>query len=453
MQVSIETTSGLERRMTIGVPAKQVESEVEERLATTAKQVRLNGFRPGKVPLRVVRQRFGAGVRQEVLADLMGRCFRDAVEQEKLQPAGRPVIEPKQLEEGQDVEFVAIFEVFPEIELGDYSQIVVEKPVAEVTSEDVDRMIEVFRKQRGTWETVERAAQEGDQVTIDFVGTRDGEAFEGGSGEDQELVLGSGRMIPGFEDGLIGSKAGDEKVLSLTFPEDYHSEELKGAAVEFRVTVKEVKEQRLAELDDTFFAAFGVQEGGETAFRQEVQQNMERELKNATRSKVKNQIMDGLLATHPELQVPRALISEEVEALRSQAVQQFGGLPQDFDIRELLPDTLFEERAERRVKIGLIMNALVTEKKISASAEQTRAAVEEQASTYEDPQEVINWFYANPQQLQAVESLVIEDLVVDQLLSEAQVSDKPCSYEQALAPEEPAAEDAEEEEDQEVQAD
>lgn len=441
MQVSIETTSGLERRMTIGVPATQVESEVDSRLQRAAKQARINGFRPGKVPMKVVRQRFGAGVRQEVLGEVMSQSFYEAVQKENLKPAGRPSIEPKQLDEGRDVEFVATFEVFPEIELKDYSTIEVRKPVAEVTAQDVEKMIDVFRKQRGSWEAVERAAADGDQVNIDFVGTRDGEAFEGGSAEGSDLVLGSGRMIPGFEDGLVGLSAGEEKTLSLSFPEDYHNEDLRGAAVEFKVKVNTVQEQRPAALDDVFFAAYGVTEGGEEAFRQEVQQNMQRELKNATKNKVKNQIMDGLLAAHPGLQVPRALVSEEIGALRSQAVQQFGGLPKDFDVSQLLPDDMFQERAERRVKLGLVLQTLVSERQIKADAERVRATVEDLASTYEEPQEVVNWYYSNPQQLQSVEALVVEDLVVEHLLEQARVTDTPCSYEEALAAE--PAQDAE----------
>jgi trigger factor len=260
MQVSIETTSGLERRLTVGVPAERIESEVDSRLQKAAGNVRLPGFRPGKVPMKVMRQRFGAGVRQEVLGEVMSQTFQEAVMQEKLRPAGQPSIEPRSLEAGKDLEYVATFEVFPDVEVVEIRDFEVEKPVAEVTEEDVDGIIEVFRKQQGAWEPVERAAQQGDKVTLDYSGTRDGEPFEGGSAEGTDLELGSGRMIPGFEDGIAGMKASDEKTLQLTFPEDYHNEDLKGAAVAFEVKVSEVRELVPAELDEELFAKYGVQE-------------------------------------------------------------------------------------------------------------------------------------------------------------------------------------------------
>ncbi|MDP4651697.1 MAG: trigger factor, partial [Haliea sp.] len=241
MQVSIETTSGLERRLTVGVPAARVDSEVDSRLQKAAQNVRLPGFRPGKVPMKVMRQRYGAGVRQEVLGEVMSRSFQEAVVQEKLRPAGQPSIEPRSLEPGRDLEYVATFEVFPEVEVVAMSGFAVSRPVAEVTDADVDNIIEVFRKQQGTRNVVERPAATGDIANIDYAGTRDGEAFEGGSAEGTDLELGSGRMIPGFEDGVVGLAAGDEKTLELTFPEDYHNEELRGAAVQFAVTVNEVK--------------------------------------------------------------------------------------------------------------------------------------------------------------------------------------------------------------------
>lgn len=433
MQVSIETTSGLERRLIIGVPAERVENEVKSRLQKAAGTVRIDGFRKGKVPMKVLKQRFGAGVRQEVIGEVMSQSFYEAITQEKLKPAGQPTIEPKNMAEGSDLEYIATFEVFPEIELKDTSVLTIEKPVAEVTDADVDTMIETFRKQQGSWEVVERAAADGDQVTIDYVGTKDGEPFAGGSANDQKLVLGSGRMIPGFEDGLVGVSAGDEKVLSLTFPEDYHSEDLKGAAVEFKVQVKEVAEQKLAELNEEFFAKYGVKEGGEEAFRKEVRSNMERELKNASKAKVKNQVMDSLLSLHEELQVPKALIDQEIEALRNQMLQQFGGAAMKLDVKTLLPDDMFSEQAGRRVRLGLLLNELITKNDVKADADKVRAAIEEMASTYEDPQEVINYYYGNQQMLQQVEAMVLEETVVEKLLENATVSDKSSTYQEVLA--------------------
>ncbi|MAN51983.1 MULTISPECIES: trigger factor [Marinimicrobium] len=427
MQVSIETTSGLERRLTVGVPAAEVDSEVQKRLQQAAKNIRINGFRKGKVPMKVVKQRYGDGVRQEVLGDVINRSFYEAVRKEDVKPAGQPSIEPKQFEEGKDLEYVATFEVYPSVELGDFSKIEVTRYKADVTAEDVDNMIDVLREHQASWKEVDRAAQDGDQVNIDFVGTRDGEAFEGGSAEGQNLVLGSGSMIPGFEDGLVGLKAGDEKTLELTFPEDYQAEELRGAAVEFKVTVNSVSEKELPELDKDFYAKFGVEKGGKPQFRKEVKANMARELKNAIKAKTKNQVMDALLETHkPDL--PKALVSSEIETLRQQMMQRFGGQQQNFDVKSLLPDTMFQEDAERRVALGLVVGEIVKENQIKVDADRVREMVEELASTYEEPEAVVNYYYENRQLLSSVESAALEDQVVDFILDKAKVTDESSSY-------------------------
>ncbi|WP_116364153.1 trigger factor [Parahaliea mediterranea] len=440
MQVSIETTSKLERRLTVGVPAARVDSEVDSRLQKAAGNVRLPGFRPGKVPMKVMRQRFGAGVRQEVLGEVMSQSFQEAVVQEKLRPAGQPSIEPKNLDAGKDLEYIATFEVFPEIELAEMKDFAVEKPVAEVSDEDVSNIIEVFRKQQGTWEEVERAAAEGDKVNIDYTGTKDGEAFEGGSAEGSDLELGSGRMIPGFEDGIVGMKAGEEKTLSLTFPEDYHSEDLKGAAVEFAVKLNSVTALTPAELNEDLFKLYGVEEGGEAQFRKEVAENMTRELKNAVEGKVKQQVMDAVVAAHEGLEVPKALIAQEVDVLRNQMFQQFGGAAgQNLDLKSLLPDDMFTENAERRVKLGLILSEMISKFELKADADKVRSTIEELASTYQEPEEVVNWYYANPDQLSSVESKVLEDEVVEKLLENAQITEKECSYQEAIGQAQPQA--------------
>lgn len=441
MQVSVETTTGLERRLIVGVPAERIDSAVDSRLQEAAKTVKLNGFRPGKVPMKVVRQRFGQSVRMEVLGEVMNESFQEAIAQQGLKPAGRPNIEPKNLEGGKDIEFVATFEIFPEIELKDYSGIVVKKPVCEITSADVDTMIENLRQQRASWEAVERAAEQGDQVNIDYLGTKDGEAFEGGSAEGSDLELGSGRMIPGFEDGIVGMSAGEEKVLALTFPEDYHSEELKGAAVEFKITVNAVKEKKLPELNDELFKAFGVEEGGEGAFRAEVEKNMSREKKNATENRIKTQIMDGVLEVHSDLQVPKALISQEIDALRNQQMQQFGALAEKLNPKDILPDELFSENAERRVKLGLVLNEIISQEDIKADQAAVKAKVEEMAESYEDKDEVIQWYMSNPQYLQQIEGLVIEEAVVEKLLEKSQLSEETLSYQELMSPPAPAESD------------
>ena len=441
MQVSIETTSGLERRLTVGVPAERVDVEVDVRLKKAAKDVRIPGFRPGKVPMKVMRQRFGPGVRQEVLGEVVSQSFQEAVVQEKLRPAGQPSIEPRNLEAGKDLEYVATFEVFPDVEMIEMKDFAVEKAVAEVKDEDIDNIIDVFRKQQGSWEAVERAAVDGDKVNVDYAGIRDGEAFEGGSAEESELELGSGRMIPGFEDGVVGMQAGEEKTLELSFPEDYHSEELKGAAVEFKIKLNSVLELEPAPLNEELFEKYGVEEGGEEQFRKEVGENMARELKNAVQNKLKQQVMDAILTAHDALEVPKALIDQEIGGMRKQMFQQFGGAGgQDLDLDSLLPDDMFLENAQRRVKLGLVMAEFISKQEMRADPEQVRSTIEEMASTYQDPEEVINYYYSNQEQLSSIESKVLEDMAVEKLLESANITEKQCSYQDAISQEQAEAE-------------
>ena len=439
MRVSVETTSGLERRLTVGVPADRVDTAVDKRLQEAARNVRLPGFRPGKVPMRVMQQRFGAGVRQEVLGEVISQSFQEAVISENLRPAGQPSIEARKMDVGQDVEYTATFEVFPTVEVSTLDDLSVEKPVADVTDADIDDIVEVFRKQQGKLVTAERAAAEGDTVVIDFEGFRDGEAFEGGAGEGTSLELGSGRMIPGFEDGLVGASAGEEKVLKLTFPEDYQNEDLAGADVEFKVQVKEVQELELAPVDAALFAQYGLEEGTEEEFRAEVKQNMERELRNAIEASVKNQVMDAVVAAHDDLELPASLIAQEVNAMRQQMFQQFGGgAPQDMDLSSVLPDEMFSEQAERRVKLGLVVAEMIGQFELTAEPAKVREAIEDIASTYQDPEEVINWYYSENEQLAGIESRVLEDAVVEKLLSTAAIAEVECGYQDALEKARPA---------------
>ena len=433
MRVSVETTSGLERKLTVGVPANDVDSAVEKKLEDAAKNVRLPGFRPGKVPMRVMKQRFGAGVRQEVLGDVVNRSFQEAVVGENLRPAGQPSIEIKTFETGQDVEYVATFEIYPTLSLNEIKDFAVTKLVCDVADSDVDEIIEIFQKQQGKLVAVERAAEVGDTLTIDFEGFRDGEAFEGGSGNDTALELGSGRMIPGFEDGLVGAQAGEERSLDLTFPEDYHAEELKGAAVQFKVTVKEVKALEPAELNAELFAAYGVEGDDVDGFRAEVRKNMDRELKAAVDGHVKQQVMDAIIEAHPSLEIPSSLIAQETDALRGQMFQQFGGaVSPEMDLKSILPDEMFTERAETRVKLGLLVSELVQDLGVRAEPNKVRELIEDIASTYQDPTEVINWYYEDNEQLMGIESRVLEDSVVEKLLEGANITEEVTGYQDAL---------------------
>ncbi|MEK2608904.1 trigger factor [Pseudomonas shirazensis] len=435
MQVSVENTSALERRMTIAVPAERVETEVNKRLQQTARRAKVAGFRPGKVPMSVIRQRYEEAARQEAFGDLVQSSFYEAVVEQKLNPAGAPAVEPKSFEKGKDLEFVAIFEVFPEFTVAGFDSINVERLSAEVADADLDNMLEVLRKQNTRFETVERAAQIDDQVNIDFVGKVDGEEFAGGSAKGTQLVLGSGRMIPGFEDGLVGAKAGEERVVNVTFPEDYQNLDLAGKAAEFTITVNSVSAPQLPELNEEFFAQFGIKETTLEGFRTEVRKNMERELRQAIKTKVKNQVMDGLLAANP-IEVPKALLENEVNRLRVQAVQQFGG-----NIKpEQLPAELFEEQAKRRVVLGLIVAEVVKQFDLRPDEGKVREMIEEMASAYQEPEQVISWYYKNDQQLNEVRSVVLEEQVVDTVLQKATVTDKSVSYEEAVKPAQAPAE-------------
>jgi trigger factor len=427
MQVSVESTSNIERRMTIGVPAQEIEQAIDKRLQHAAKTVKMNGFRPGKVPLSVVKRRFGDGIRQEVLSEVMRESYVKAGEEQQVEPAGWPKFEPKTVEAGKDLEFVAVFEVLPEIELGDLSKINVEKPKAEITEKDIDTMVDNLRRQQATMKSVKRKSKKKDVVHIDFTGYVDGEVFEGGTAENQKLTLGSGQMIPGFEEGIIGAKAGEELEVEATFPEDYQNKELAGKAAKFEVKVNEVEEPVLPPLDQEFFEKYGIKAEDEAEFRAEVKKNMERELKQAISNKVKNDVVDGLLET-TELEVPQNLIDQEVDRLRQDAVKRFGG---QMDPQQL-PAELFTDQAKRRVKTGLLFQELVKKNDLKAPAEKVDEKIQEIASTYEEPDEVIAHFNSNPQQKAQVESSVLEDEVVDFVLDQANVKEKKMKYEEAV---------------------
>ena len=432
MQVSIETNEGLKRKMTIAIPGERVETAVNARLQETAKTIQLKGFRKGKVPFKVVKSKFGEGVRQEVIGELMNQSYFEALNQESLKPAGQPQIEAGNLKEGEDFEFSAVFEVYPEVELPDFSKIEVVTLHAEISDSDVDEMIETLRQQRQSWEKVDRAAQENDMVNIDFVGKKDGEGFEGGQMTGTNLELGSGRMIPGFEEGILDRKIGESFTLDLRFPEQYHNEELAGQAVQFDITLNSVSKQILPEADEEFFRSFGVEEGGEGAFREEIINNMTREMKTASRKKFKNKIVDAVIEL-VDIALPEALIMAEVEQLKNQAFQQMGG-NKEVDL-SMLPDEPFQEQAGRRVILGLVLGEVIQQQKLQAEPAKVRESVEELASTYESPDDVINWYYGNKEQLAAIESAVLEDQVFDYIIEQASITDEQVSYKEIMEPE------------------
>lgn len=432
MQVSVEVLSGLERRLVITVPAIQIEEKITDRLKQTAKQARIDGFRPGKVPMRVVKQRYGASARHEVVGEVIQSSFFEAVQQESLNPAGMPSVDPSESKEGDDFQFSATFEVYPEIAITDLSQVSVEQPVADIQDADIDKMVETLREQNKQWADVDRASVDGDQVVVDFKGMIDGEAFDNGSSEGHSVVLGSGSMIPGFESGIVGMAAGETKLIDVTFPKNYQAEELKGKEAQFEVKVHKVSEPKLAELNDEFFAQFGSSEGGEEAFRTEVRKNMERELKQAIRAKVKTQVMDGLLSVH-EFDVPKSLVTGEIDTLRRQAVSQINGGNNQFD-PSALPAHIFEDQATKRVSLGLLIGELIKQKELKVDEDRVKTFIEDIASSYQQPEQVVEWYFKNEQQLNQVKSVVLEEQVVDTVLESAQIAEKACSYEEAMQP-------------------
>ncbi|HGE8301294.1 TPA: trigger factor [Serratia marcescens] len=428
MQVSVETTQGLGRRLSITVPADTIKQAVKKELINAAKSVRIDGFRKGKVPMNIVEQRYGASVRQDVLGEAMQRSFVDAIIKEKINPAGAPNYVPGEYKEGEDFTFAVEFEVYPEVELKGLENIEVEKPVVEVNDEDVDAMLDTLRKQQATWKETDRTAEAEDRVTVDFTGSIDGEEFEGGKASDFVLAMGQGRMIPGFEEGLVGHKAGEEFSIDVNFPEDYHAENLKGKAAKFAIVLKKVEERELPELTEEFIKRFGVADGSVAGLRTEVRKNMERELKGAVRNRIKSQAIDGLVSAN-EIDVPAALIDGEIDVLRRQAAQRFGG--NEKQALEL-PRELFEEQAKRRVVVGLLLGEVISTNDLKADEDRVKTLIEEMASAYEDPSEVIEFYSKNKELMNNMRNVALEEQAVEALLAKAKVTEKATTFSELM---------------------
>ncbi len=428
MQVSVETTQGLGRRLTITIAADSIETAVKSELVNVAKKVRIDGFRKGKVPMTVVAQRYGASVRQDVLGELMSRNFIDAIIKEKINPAGAPNYVPGEYKLGEDFTYSVEFEVYPEVELQGLEAIEVEKPVVEVTDEDVDAMLDTLRKQQATWKETDAAATAEDRVTIDFTVSVDGEVFEGGKASDFVLAMGQGRMIPGFEDGVVGHKAGEEFAIEVTFPEDYHAENLKGKVAKFDIVLKKVEERELPEFTEEFIKRFGVEDGSVAGLRTEVRKNMDRELKGAVRNRIKSQAIDGLVNAN-NIDVPAALIDGEIDVLRRQAAQRFGG--NEKQALEL-PRELFEEQAKRRVVVGLLLGEVIRTHELKADEARVSALIEEMASAYEDPKEVVEFYSKNKELMDNMRNVALEEQAVEAVLEKAKVSEKATSFSELM---------------------
>ncbi|KGK13075.1 trigger factor [Vibrio navarrensis] len=428
MQVTVETLEGLQRRLNITVPAANIEDAVTAELRKIAKNRRFDGFRKGKVPMKMVAKMYGRAVRQDILGEVMREHFIEAISNEKITPAGAPTFAPVENKEGADLVFNATFEVYPEVELKGLENITVEKPAVEVKDADVEEMIETLRKQQATWKEVEGAAEIGTRATIDFVGSIDGEEFEGGKAENFPLEMGAGRMIPGFEDGIVGKSKGMEFEIDVTFPEDYHAENLKGKAAKFAIKVNKVEARELPELNDEFVAKFGVAEGGVDALKAEVRKNMERELKQAVKNRIKEQAIDGLVKEN-EIDVPAALIDQEINVLRQQAAQRFGG---NVEAAMQLPRELFEEQAKRRVVVGLLLGEVIKAEELKVDEEKVKALISEMATAYEDPAEVVAYYEQNEQLMNNMRNVALEEQAIDAIIAKAQVSDKEVSFNELM---------------------
>lgn len=427
MQVSVESIGALERRMEVQVPAERVEKAVDERLQRMSRTVRLKGFRPGKVPVKVVRQQFGQQVRQEVLGDVMQSTFNEAVVQEKLTPAGGPRIEPISLEQGGDLKYRAVFEVLPQIELKGIDSLEVERPAASVSSADVDAMIQNLREQRPTYSAVDREARETDRVTIDFEGTIDGTPFEGGKGEGITVDLGAGRMLADFEAGLRGVRAGENKEIELTFPANYPAAHLAGKLAKFAVAVKQVEERKLPELDDEFCKLYGVEEGGIDRLRAEVQENMERELADAVKARVKKQVLDGLLAANPT-ELPKSMVDAQVRDLQMDAARRMGAR----DASQVPPAEGFQDAARRRVALSLLLGEIIRANNIQVDQAQVQARFEELAGQFPDQGQALQQYRSNPQFRRQMEAAVLEDQVIEWITQQAKISEKASSFKEIM---------------------
>lgn len=427
MQVSVTATTGLERRMTVQVPTELIEKEISTRLQSLARRVKVDGFRPGKVPLSLVQKRFGSQVRGEVMTDFVQKSFRDAVSQEKLRPAGLPQIVSSAEEPGKHLEYTAVFEIYPEFEVNVPEGEPIDKAVAQVVDEDVDKMIEKLRAQRAEWAIVDRPAVNGDRVIVDFTGSLDGQPFEGGEARQFAIILGAKRMMPGFEDQLVAAKPGDKRSFDLTFPVDYHVQKLAGKLVHFDVTVDSVAQPQLPSLDENFARSFDVADGSIDSLRKEIRSNLSREIEQAVKQQLKVKVMDALLKANP-IEVPNALINEEVQQQVKQAHEHLKsrGVPEQ-EIH--LDPTRFGSDAARRVALGLILAEIIRKNKFRAAPEQVRAHVESMAATYDDPSEVIQWYYGSRERLSGIEALVLENQAVDWFLQKAVVTERPLSFE------------------------
>jgi trigger factor len=430
MQANLENLGSLERRLSVSLPLDRVNTEVESRLKHLARTVKLHGFRPGKVPLKIVEQQFGGQVRQEVLGDAVQQSFGEAVREKQLRVAGYPRIEVKPTEDAAKFEYTATFEIYPEIVVGPIDNAAIDRPLVEIGDAEVDKTLEILRKQRTHFHVAKRAAANGDQARIDYRGSIDGTPFEGGTAEDQTVQLGGGQLLADFEKNVIGMQPGETRSFSMHFPDDYHGKEVAGKEAQFEVTLKEVREPHIPAVDEQFAKSLGVSDGDIGKMRAEIKANLEREVKRRATARVKDQVMKSLLDV-TTVELPKALVDMEVERLTQ-------NMRRDLESRGMkadqipMPREAFEPEAKRRVSLGLIMAELMSQQKLEAKPEQVKAVVSEHAQSYEKPEEVMRWYYQQPERLREIESVVLEDNVVQWVLSKAKVADKPTPFDDLM---------------------
>jgi len=432
MQMTLETLGQLERKLHVAVPKAQIEGEVQKRLEQLAKTVKIAGFRPGKVPLKMVAQQYGPQVRSDVITDTVQASLNDAIRTQNLRVAGYPRIEPQQDAAEDQFAFSAVFEVYPEIKLGDLSDVTIERPVAEVAPADVDRTIEILRKQRARYEPVLRAARTDDQVIVDFTGTIDGVEFQGGQARDFAIVLVEGKMLPGFETALVGMSAGERKTFPLVFPDDYHGREVAGKTAQFDLTLKSVGEPHLPAVDEEFARNFGIASGSVDQLRGEIAGNLEVELKRKIETILKDRVMRALEQTCQTV-VPKSLVELEAQSLFERAINELKKRGVDITKVDLTLD-MFRPQAEERVAFSLILNEIVREHQLQAKPEQIRALVEEAAQSFEQPEAVIRWHYESPERLNEYEVRAVERNVIDWALARARVQDRPTPFTELMEP-------------------
>jgi trigger factor len=423
MQVSLTATGGLERRLEVAIPAAQVDGEVSQRLNKISRTARLKGFRPGKAPLAVIRQQYGEQVHGEVINDLMRASFSEAVAREKLNPAGGPRIEPIALSPGADLKYAAVFEVLPEVKLAPIGELTIERPVASVADKDLDAMLDTLRKQRPAFNEVTRAAAANDRVTVDFTGKIDGVEFDGGSGEAVPIVIGANQVMKEFEDALLGLNPGDTREFDATFGADHTNKKLAGKTATFSVKIVKVEEQVPAPLDEAFATGFGIADGSVETLRAEVRANMERELGEAIRQKVRTQVLEGLYTKNP-LELPRQLVEEQIQELQVEMLRRAGVK----DAKQLPPREPFEQPARRRVALSLLMSELVRQANLKVSREAVADKLNELAASYSNPEEVRRAYLQNADMMRQIESQVLETQAIEWVLSQAKVADKPATF-------------------------